>query len=301
MSQEIKNVIIVGAGGNLGPSILKALDNDPAFTVSVLGRKGSKTTYPSHIKVHEVDESWPEDQLVTALRGQDAIVQVVLADVPKAKTLIDAAIKAGVKRLLPSEYGMDTSNEDAVKLVPPSVPKREILNYLRSKEESGLTWTSLITSAFFDWGLKTKFLGFDLESRSATIYDGGDNRLSYTNLALIGAATVSILRNPDKTANKHIYIHSFKATQNEILAALEKATGEKWKTTAAQTKELRKTGEEKLAKGDFSGVFDILVAVIFGGDKIFDYATHNGLNNEELGLPKEESLEATVEQVVKGE
>ncbi len=150
-------------------------------------------------------------------------------------------------------------------------------------------------------GLKTKFLGFDLESRSATIYDGGDNRLSFTNLALIGAATVSILRNPDKTANKHIYIHSFKATQNEILAALEKATGEKWKTTAAQTKELRKTGEEKLAKGDFSGVFDILVAVIFGGDKIFDYATHNGLNNEELGLPKEESLEATVEQVVKGE
>lgn len=127
------------------------MDNDPAFTVSVLGRKGSKTTYPSHIKVHEVDESWPEDQLVTALRGQDAIVQVVLADVPKAKTLIDAAIKAGVKRLLPSEYGMDTSNEDAVKLVPPSVPKREILNYLRSKEESGLTWTSLITSAFFDW------------------------------------------------------------------------------------------------------------------------------------------------------
>jgi hypothetical protein len=89
--------------------------------------------------------------LVTAFRGQDAVVEVVLVDVSKTKTLVDAAVKAGVKRLLPSEYGVDTSNDAAFKLVPPALVKREILDYVRSKEESGLTWTSLITSAFFDW------------------------------------------------------------------------------------------------------------------------------------------------------
>lgn len=169
MSQDIKNVIVVGVGlpfppshsrsltndsqgaGNLGPPVLKALDEDSSFTVSVLSRTGSKSTYPSHIKVLEIDESWPEDQLVAALKGQDAVVQVAFVDPSKSKTLIDAAIKAGVKTFIPSEFGIDNSHPSVVQKLFVFGQKQEVVEYLKSKESSGLTWTGIVTGGFFDW------------------------------------------------------------------------------------------------------------------------------------------------------
>ena len=130
---------------------MKALDEDSSFTVSVLSRTGSKSTYPSHIKVLEVDESWPEDQLVAKLKGQDAIVQVAFADPAKSKSLIDAAIKAGVKTIIASEFGSDTSDDAVVQKLPFFGQKREVLEYLKTKESSGIIWSGIINGAFFDW------------------------------------------------------------------------------------------------------------------------------------------------------
>ena len=52
--------------------------------------------------------------LKAAFQGQDAVISLVggtaLGDQNK---LIDAAIAAGVKRFLPSEYGSDTTNNCA--------------------------------------------------------------------------------------------------------------------------------------------------------------------------------------------
>lgn len=119
--------------------------------MSVLSRTGSKSKYSSHIKVLEVDESWPEDQLAAAFKGQDAVVQVAFADPAKAKTLIDAAIKAGVKRIIPSEFGIDNSDPAVAGRLQFFAQKNEVLEYLRSKESTGLTWSGIIPGAFFDW------------------------------------------------------------------------------------------------------------------------------------------------------
>lgn len=89
--------------------------------------------------------------MVTALSGQDAVVQIVFSDAPKTKTLIDAAIKAGVKRFLPSEFGVDKNHDSVIKKIPFLASKREISEYLVSKEGSGLTWTGIVTGGFFDW------------------------------------------------------------------------------------------------------------------------------------------------------
>lgn len=150
-------------------------------------------------------------------------------------------------------------------------------------------------------GLKNGFLAFDLKAHTATIYNGGDSPVSHTTLSSIGAATAAVLRNPGKTTNKNIYVNSYRVTQNEILAALEKATGEKWKTTAANAQELQKEGGEKVSKGDYSGFPALIVGTIYSGEKALDYPTLKGLDNEELGLPKEEPLEVTIAKIVKGE
>lgn len=89
--------------------------------------------------------------MVTALKGQDAVVHIVFTDVPKAKTLIDASVKAGVKRFVLSEYGIDPVNDAVVKKAPIVPSKREILDHAKSKESSNWTWSGVVNGVFFDW------------------------------------------------------------------------------------------------------------------------------------------------------
>lgn len=78
------------------------------FEVSVLARPSSKSVYADNIKVFKAD--FPDHKaLVEAFRGQDAVL-VTTGDFHNigATTipLIDAAIEAGVKRFLPSGWGL---------------------------------------------------------------------------------------------------------------------------------------------------------------------------------------------------
>lgn len=63
--------------------------------------------------------------------------------------LVDAAIAAGVKRFIPSEYGCNTADERIRKLVPVFVGKRKVVDYLISKENE-ISWTAVITGLFAD-------------------------------------------------------------------------------------------------------------------------------------------------------
>ena len=143
------------ASGNLGPSILSALDSNPRFAgdIEVLSRASSKTTFPPHIKIHRVSDSYPFDELVAAFKDQDAIVNMApISEVATHKTIIDAAIKAGVKRIVLSEFGTNVPELQTTEpLADVYKGKVEIRKYMESKEGQGLTWTGLVVGAFFDW------------------------------------------------------------------------------------------------------------------------------------------------------
>jgi NmrA-like family len=67
------------------------------------------------------------------------------------KKLIDASIAAGVSHFMPSQFGSDIDDPRCVSLVPLDEWKREITDYLREKEGSGLTWTGIYSGPFLDW------------------------------------------------------------------------------------------------------------------------------------------------------
>jgi len=152
MASLIKNVILIGAGGRLGPHILSAFDADPYFTVSIISRNSSTSTFPSHLKVHRVGDDYPEEELLKAFKGQDAVISTIAtSNVAHQKTIIDIAVKAGVKRFLPSEFGSDTLNENAMAILPQFFKeKRETVEYLKGKEKEGLTWTAVVNGPFFE-------------------------------------------------------------------------------------------------------------------------------------------------------
>lgn len=97
-------------------------------------------------------DSYPEEDLLAAFKGQDAIVLLLPPnEVEIQKRVVDAAIKAGVKRIVPGEFGGDTSNQKLIDQVPVFKGKQVVTQYLQSKEDTGLTWTAVINGAFFDW------------------------------------------------------------------------------------------------------------------------------------------------------
>lgn len=148
----LKNVVIIGAGGHLGPSILNTFTADARFSVSILSRKSSQSKFPSGIKVFRVGDEYPEVDLLEAFKGQDAVVSTIqTASAATQKQIIDACIKAGVKRFIPSEFGSDVSNEKAMQILPQYFAgKKATVDYLKEKEKSGLTWSAFVTGPFFE-------------------------------------------------------------------------------------------------------------------------------------------------------
>ena len=159
------------ASGNVGRPILKALLAAGQFNVTVLSRAESQAAFPSGANVVKTDFS--AESLVDAFRGQDAVVSAIPSHVGAEQIkLIDAALKAGVKRFIASDvrrfalrrarhlvlthynllqFGSDVENPNCLEAVPFFQGKVQIVDYLRSKEAEGLSWSSVINGAFTEY------------------------------------------------------------------------------------------------------------------------------------------------------
>jgi uncharacterized protein YbjT (DUF2867 family) len=129
---------------------LNGLVSSPhGYSVSVLSRESSSYQPPAGIKLLKTDYS--HDSLVSALKGQDAVVSAIGGTgIPDQTKVIDAAIAAGVKRFIPSEFGSDTTNPVGVQRFPLWGQKAEVLKYLESKQDQ-IEWTAIFNGFFFDW------------------------------------------------------------------------------------------------------------------------------------------------------
>jgi uncharacterized protein YbjT (DUF2867 family) len=129
---------------------LNAFLKHSSFNVTVLSREGSSSTFPEGVKVVRADYS-SVDSLTKAFSGQDAVLSFVAGHViGDQEKLIDAAIAAGVKRFLPSEYGSNTVDDRVRAIVPVFSAKKGAVDYLKSKEDK-ISWSSIISGPFFDW------------------------------------------------------------------------------------------------------------------------------------------------------
>jgi uncharacterized protein YbjT (DUF2867 family) len=214
---SIKNVAIAGATGYLGPAVVEAIKK-AGFTVTVLTRTSSSSAITFEgVKISKIDYG-SIDSLVEALKGQDAVVSTLNHLFYEEQTaLVDASIKAGVRRFIPSEYGVDVS-----------LPTVRNTPYLRAKGliqdiliASNMTYSFLYTGPFFEWGLDFFFV--DLKTATAKVLNGGDISVGISTLADISLAIANILLHPKETENKELYMASVMATHNEILSAVREA------------------------------------------------------------------------------
>ncbi|KAJ5630784.1 isoflavone reductase family protein [Penicillium longicatenatum] len=299
MAQMLRNVMVMGAGGLFGTEVLSTLQEEGSFNLSILSRKSSKSTFPPHINVVKVDDDYPLEQLVNAFKDQDALVST-LPGRPCTVHLrmIDAAIQAGVKRFIPTEYGNNTCAA-AAELVTLYAEKAKVIAYLKTKENTGLTWTAIHTGQFFDWGIESGWLDYHLKEKRVTIYDSGDKLWSTSTLGTASAAVGKVLLKPEETMNRPVYVASFTVSQRQVLEALEKATGATWEVHRMSSGDALKKAAELDTK-DYSDGLKLLVLMLLyadDADRGANFEKDGLLCNELLGLP-DENVTEVVNRVV---
>ncbi|KAL2204569.1 NmrA-like family protein [Sarocladium strictum] len=300
---SFQKVCLVGANGNVGGPILQALRADGTFEITVLRRSGSSTSYAqSDVTEVVVSDELALDELTEALKGQDVVISSFpLKDVNQHLRLVEAAFRAGVQRFIPADFGScDAASpwaQETLKLYRDKTLVRDKLEKLgaSSAQEGGhFTWTALICGHFFDYGLKSGLLHFDLKTHTAQVLDGGNTKASASTLGRVAEATVKVLKKPKETANRAIYVQSVCVTQLELLEAIEKVTGVKWTKEDLDSKAFLAEEKAKVDAGDHAAVEEVVYVI---GQLEADWREKEGFAMELLGL-EDEDLEQILRKVV---
>lgn len=256
-------------------------------------------------------------ELIAAFQGQDAVISAISTTPITAEEgitglayrLIDAALAAGVKRFVPSEFGANNLDVRSRKLVPVYDRKGAMLEYLiavcaSASNKHGMTWTSICCGSWLDWALDPKasgnFLGIDVARREARVWDSGQSRFAVTTSHNTGLAVARALLQSDETANKQIYLCDFTTSTLAVVHEFEHQTGLKWelgwKDSAPEVERLR----EQFAAGDFNATWGLLsLSFTADIDVGFDFEADakKELWNSKLGLP-EVGLESVVADAI---
>lgn len=261
---------------------------DQGFNVTVFSRSSSSDNVPKGVVIKTVDYEDLES-LKSALAGQDAVVSTLgsAALGAQQQKLADAALAAGIKRFIPSEFGINTRKLQGQTIGKIVGGKTKLVDDLivKAGQNPNFTWTGLTNGMFFD------LLGFDAKARTVAITDSGNEKFQTSTKSTIAKAVASILKHPKETANQYLSIASVQPTQNEMLKIVEEETGGKWTVKRQSSAELVKTGEDKFAKGDYSAFLELVAAHLYADGA--DHAVKDGeLANKLLGLPEEDLRES---------
>lgn len=240
--------------GNLGPALLQEL-LDASLRITILPRTGSAHKIPPSARTEkaravEVDYS-SHSSLVDALKTVDVLISTLGFTnlFETQRSLVDACLDAQVSRFIPSEFGNDSANS-LVRKLPLFADKIKTQEYLVAKaaQHLGFRYTMCCSNSFLDWQLEVGFM-VKLKGHIATLYDGGDARLSATRFPTIGKAVVGVINNLDATKNKHIYFHDVAVTLIQLIHIAEGIDGEEWQAEVIPTSQVEENACELLSSG----------------------------------------------------
>lgn len=94
-------------------------------------------------------------------------------------------------------------------------------------------------------GIQSGVLRIDVLARRAKIWGDGSAKWSATNLLTVGLVVKNALLVPEHAANRYLFTALFTQSSNEVLAALENATGKEWDVKTDQWGRWRRSKARK--------------------------------------------------------
>ncbi|TAQ89265.1 hypothetical protein B7494_g2402 [Chlorociboria aeruginascens] len=226
---SIKNVAVLGGSGPLSESIIPILLKS-GFIVTVITRPGghgytAPADYSSGPQAVRIKEASYDDGpgLIAALNGQDALIEAFnRAALVHQRTIVRAALAAGIKHLITNEFGLDTFNLNVAEY-PPGQPKAYAQRVLEEElhtaaEPVSLTWTGIINGVWYDFVIPAGLFWMNTTTRTITRYGSGDQKTSTSRMAVNGEAVVAVLREPERFRNRPAYFAGHTVTTNELIA-----------------------------------------------------------------------------------
>lgn len=295
-----ENIAIIGAGGNVGKFIAEALVRDGKHKVTAITRPDSSSVMPEGL--HDTKRVLYEDHsgLVKALEGQDVLIITmgVMAPPDSQKQLINAAAEAGVKWIMPNEWGTNHANKSLGKDTMLGDRLAATREHIEKVGNGQMFWIGTCCGFWYEFSLagSEARYGFDFNKKELTLYDDGNTKINTTTWPQVGRAVASLLSTEDLTQynNTTIYFSSFLIGQRDMLASVLRVTGDSesdWKVSHEDVKERYQRGVKMFQGGDWVGFGILLYARVFFKDGGGDFS--DKLDNGKLGLPEEDLDEAT--------
>ncbi len=297
-----KTPLIIGAGGSIGSVVVKALLAEPSLTVTALQRASSKSALPAGLKVVTIDDDYPAAQLEAAFRGHDVVINTMAtAGVAEQHRFVDAAVAAGVRRYVPSEFGLNNNNAAARALTSVFATKGAVQDYLRERvAASGGTfeWTTFTPGLWLRWSMARGLVGLKVADGRFVFWDGGDGNFSATseeNTALAVARALTTERGVALSRNRNVFLQDFRTSQREVCAAVERVLGRPLKHETLDGNAVIADLKAKVAAGDPVAHLQLIEpAFAMAGYGAWLEKEGDEILSEQLGLPK-----TTLDEVIK--
>ncbi|OHW96076.1 isoflavone reductase family protein [Colletotrichum incanum] len=298
MARVIKTVAIAGASGNVGRNALQAILEKERFDITILVRKQPEQVLGG-VTVKVVDFG-SVHSLTEALKGHDALVDATsIPDPSVSLRLIEAAVAAGVYRLIPAEFSTDPDNAQ-VRALPPFQGKAKIYDYIRKLADEGkITWTAICNNAFLDWGLRLGFVNIDIFKKKIGLMNDGMQTFPWTLLSSVGQAVTGVLIKPDETENRVCYIYNIQKSQKDMAALAKQSLGdENWQTKKLDMDRVFAEAMLELQRGvvNFQVIGDMIRYAITKPELEFTRAEND---NELLGVPalSDEDIKRVIKEI----
>ena len=299
---DTHNLIDLQATGRIGQHIFQALVARGTFCVTVLTRTNNLAQAHAGVDVKTVDYDEPAS-VVDALKGQEALVITMANTAPDTQqlVLVKAAADAGVRWILPNEWGSDTAHpyNQRAGVYRNKQAVRDLIDELRVS-----SWVAVVSNQWFEMSLSTGRYGIDINRRKVTFFDDGTAKTTTTTKLQVGRAVASLLSLPEDGsspalsdfAHRHIYISSFLLSQRDMLGAVQRNTNSsphQWITQSVSLKAALDSTYQALRQGDHAAALEWISASNFAPGSGSDYAATRETANKVLGLPEEDLDEAT--------
>ena len=308
---HVENIAIVGVGGRSGSCIADALMKGKRHRITAITRPDSTNRMPPGLHdIKKVDYN-NHTSLVKVLKGQDVLILTMNVMAPKGSQtkLIDAAIEAGVKWIMPNEWGVDLSKVEMSQDTMMHDRTMSVREYIEKFGADKTRWIGLCCGFWYEFslaGTEVRY-GFDFDKKSLTLYDDGNTKINTSTWPQFGRAVASLLsmkkipqNEKDKSLclsqydSKSIHVSSFFVSQRDMFESVLRVTGDnekEWTITHEDVVERYNRGQQILKEGKLAGFGIILYARVFYKDGAGDF--NDKLDNDVLGLPKENLDDAT--------
>ncbi|KAL8758448.1 MAG: hypothetical protein Q9184_003923 [Pyrenodesmia sp. 2 TL-2023] len=313
-SNRIEKVAIIGATGRIGKHIAEELLQTGKHTVTALIRPDTNlASLPAGIqKSNPVDFNDPnQESLTAALAGQHFLIITLSITAPPDlhSAIVRAAVKAGVRWIMPNVYGPDVFDEGLQKDVEVFAKGWQQCVEI---ERLGASYVACVCGFWYEWSLALgePWFGFDVKGRKVTLFDDGERKVGVSTWRQCGRAVARLLSLPvekegegvclERWRNKGFCFSSFRVSQRDMLESLNRVlgTGEgDWEIRRQGTVDRMKEGREELGRGETTGFVKTMYSRVFFQSGEGDYEGRKGVSNGILGLPEESLDEATARVV----